>query len=1221
MIFKLIFDRQDACLNKKQVVIKNMLFRLYLSVLTGVYCFTPAHSHAQVPYYPMPDNTVFIAIFVLIVCLFVSFYFLISFYKKTTVTRRYLSTLGQISKNLHLVQKRATPVEKDKILNLLLQQCTEAMSVSQTTLSFLDEEQKYLTERHTFNADKKIYINANSPILLSPRHRHFYSNLQKKHYISAHDAQNDRRLANIQDSFPQSTPPLSILIVKVSTQAQPHGFLQILTTQRARKWNHADHDFAHSIANLMTLCLCAKDLQKTKTELMNSEAKFHDIVEVSSDWYWESDANHCFNYFSDQFNHLTGIDPQELLGKTRADLETHITPSENWTQHKEDLAQHRPFRDFQYTAKINGREICVASNGKPYFSDDGHFLGYRGTGTDITASTAFKARFEEGLNALPNGFLMWDAQDRLIMWNNTIFDMFPALTPYADKKPTFLELMQICERKGIIKFPHPLTKGLIKAILAAHHDCGINEIELSNGRHLLVHEHATSEGGIVGIYTDITGLKEREKELLESKKISEVLSSCSNILFHARNESFILSEICRIITETFPFETAWISLFNTTGQLPEYLKINMLRGDKLPTDQHKPSSTLKQAFIKQEYMIFDKDLLYQAFPDFITSFKHNGTRSGGIFPIWIDTKITGFLCVLSRQTDSLNSRYINLMSELANDVGYGLTSLRSEHSRLIAEEALRESESRYRSLVDMSPDAILVLDEKHQIVFSNPEGHILFATTNRAEMYQKSFYDFMDVQEDLFANAPRITDDNPTQFIGSVTLRRLDERPFEADITARPVSYAGLTTRLLIIRDVTERNRVNEHLAQTSKLATLGEMAAGITHELSQPLNIMRFAAEGCLLKMQRGKLESGESQKKFSLISMQCGRMADIIDHMRIFSRKDTGNLELFDPTLVVRQSVDLVESQFLAEGIHLDVRYPPHYAMLKGRPIQLEQVILNLVNNARDAINQRQSNTGWEEEENKQITLQIIYDQADHKINIAVTDNGGGIPEDALAKLFDPFFTTKEVGKGTGLGLSVSYGIIAAMGGAIRARNIHKGARFDITLPCAHEEQDRYHPLPPTRKINTAPHIPTIPDIDEEEDLEFNTDGAKVLVVDDEIYAAEAMMEYLFEQGYQVNIAGDGEEALELYDMEPVDVVVSDMRMPRMDGYVLIKNLKQRSPELPVIVVTGHTGMDDTDQQDLNRLAFKILKKPVSLSNLSESIEEALQSVTDVTNSTIED
>ncbi|WP_417841742.1 response regulator [Terasakiella sp.] len=1140
----------------------------------------------------------------------------------TVKLKKYLGAIERMSHKLQPLLLQTSPEEKtEETIHWLLKETARTIDSAQVSLWRFNDENSSLTQCYCFESQHD--TPAPSLHMTSELYPTLFTALQREKALSITDIKNDLRSIELHKIYTKNDAPLSVLMVHINFGQNTHGILQIHTRRQHRHWDDSDRQFANAVADLFSLYLSTTELQKAQESLTDNETKLRDLVDASSDWYWETDRNHCFSYFSDQFTQLTGIDETQLIGKTRLDLKPHASQSAKWKQHLEDLDNHRPFRNFQYTTRIGDREISVTSNGKPFFDKNGEFAGYRGTGSDHTESTVFKARFEEGLNALPNGFLMWDSQDRLIMWNNTIFDMFPALTPYANKKPTFLKLMQICHREKIIKYPRPFTKTYAKVIVHAHQNCGINEVELTNGRHLLVHEHKTSEGGIVGIYTDITALKEREKEILEGKKISETLSSCSNILFHARNESFILSEICRIITDTFPFDTAWISLFNTTGQLPEFLKVNMLRGRQLPQTSYRPSSTLKQAFIKQEYMILNENLLLQAYPDFKAFFQDTGARTAGIFPIWIDTKLTGFLTVVSSNPGTFHNRYINLMSELANDVGYGLTSLRSEHSRLIAEEALRESEGRYRSLVDMSPDAILVLDEQHKIVFSNPEGHVLFATTNRAEIYHKSFYDFLVKEQDLFANAPRITDDDPTQFIGSVTLRRMDERLFEADITARPVSYSGLTTRLLIIRDVTERNRVNEHLAQTSKLATLGEMAAGITHELSQPLNIMRFAAEGSLLKMQRGTLEKDESQKKFDLISMQCGRMADIIDHMRIFSRKDTGDLELFDPTLVVRQSVDLIESQFLAEGIHLDVRYPAHYAMLNGRPIQLEQVILNLVNNARDAINQRHQTTNWEEDENKQIILQITYDQADHKINIAITDNGGGIPEDALAKLFDPFFTTKEVGKGTGLGLSVSYGIIAAMGGAIRARNIHKGARFDITLPCATEEEEKFSPKRLAEKmVNKNTPLPIIElTEDEDDDLDMNADGAKVLVVDDEIYAAEAMMEYLFDQGYQVNIAGDGEEALELYDMEAVDVVVTDMRMPRMDGYVLIQNLKKRCPSLPVIVVTGHTGMDDADQHDLNTLAFKILKKPVSLSYLSESIEEALQSVHEKTFSTIED
>ena len=381
--------------------------------------------------------------------------------------------------------------------------------------------------------------------------------------------------------------------------------------------------------------------------------------------------------------------------------------------------------------------------------------------------------------------------------------------------------------------------------------------------------------------------------------------------------------------------------------------------------------------------------------------------------------------------------------------------------------------------------------------------HVLFAAPNRKELLGTQFNRFLTSSANIFHDDP----DAGAQTISSVELRRMDDTLLEADITSRPVAYGGLKTRLLIIRDVTERNRVNDQLAQTSKLATLGEMAAGITHELSQPLNIMRFAAEGTLLKIDRNTITEDKIKEQFNLISLQSARMADIIDHMRVFSRKDTGSIEVFDPTLVIRQSIDMVEAQYVAENIEIEVRYPPYYGKIKGRPIQLEQVILNLINNARDAINQHRKKTNAPQSKNGIISIVMTYDQAEGKINIAVTDTGGGIPQDAIKRLFDPFFTTKEVGKGTGLGLSVSYGIIAAMGGDIHVRNIHNGARFDVSIPCS--DADKAHTFldsndPDTIEID-------IPEMDED-DLDFDIDpnAPHILIVDDEIYAAEAMMEY---------------------------------------------------------------------------------------------------------------
>ncbi|MDV7339390.1 PAS domain S-box protein [Terasakiella sp. A23] len=1119
--------------------------------------------------------------------------------EQTPLSRKYLAAFERISQGFNLFLRTPEKTTEQQAIEWLLRETSKTLDVSRTCLWFFGEERTSLSLKYAFDATDQ-----NAPCDMTidrQQHPAFFGALRGERTVAFDDAQNDVRSMDFLATQNMGPKPKSVLVAVVGIGRQSIGTLHIAARKNQRNWTNTDRQFAGSIADLIAFYLSNRDLQIAQSALHESESRFRDLVDASSDWYWQTGPDHKFTYISDRFTTTTGIPKKYLLGRTRHDFTKPKNLPSHQFKHWEDLQNRRAFRNYKYSADWNSMNLTVAINGKAIFDNDGNFAGYIGTGTDISESVTYKTRFEEGLNALSNGLVMWDANDKLIMWNNAALDMFPALKPYVANSFTYREMLNICDKEKVLKFPAPFSQELCDQLVEAHKSCGIREIELYNGHHLLVHEHPTSEGGIVGIYTDITTLKSRENELIESNKISTTLSLSGNTLIHARNESFILSEICRLVMDFGSFQSTWVNLFKIPGSLPEFLDISMQKGLDMDLQPFKPTSTIKQTFVKQNHMIMNEHILHQAFPNLKKAFVEHNIKSGGIFPIRIDTKLAGFLCVVSDDKNIFNDPHIKLMEELASDIGYGVSSLRSEHHRLIAEEALRESEGRYRSLVDMSPDAILVLDENDRIVFSNPEGHALFATKNRTEFLGKRFANYVCDDGDLFKDAPKMHDDDPTYTYTSVSLRRMDDETFEADITTRPVSYIGLETRLLIIRDVTERNRVNEHLAQTSKLATLGEMAAGITHELSQPLNIMRFAAEGSMLKMNRGTITTEQIQKQFDLISMQSARMADIIDHMRIFSRKDTGSLELFDPALVIRQAVDMIEAQYLAENIHMDVRYPPYYQTLKGRPIQLEQVILNLITNAHDAINQRRKNEQFNSKEINRIDVNMTYDQADNMINIAVTDNGGGISEKAMAKLFDPFFTTKEVGKGTGLGLSVSYGIIAAMGGQIQARNIHKGARFDITLPCVDEED-----------TSIIANIPDDIGDDDDDDLDFDGNGLSVLVVDDEVYAAEAMMEYLFTNGYEVNMAGDGEEALELYEAEPCDIVVTDIRMPKMDGHHLIKHLKERKPDLPIIVVTGHTGIEETDAVDLNEVAFCVLKKPVSLSNLASQVEKAGKTIT---------
>ncbi len=245
-------------------------------------------------------------------------------------------------------------------------------------------------------------------------------------------------------------------------------------------------------------------------------------------------------------------------------------------------------------------------------------------------------------------------------------------------------------------------------------------------------------------------------------------------------------------------------------------------------------------------------------------------------------------------------------------------------------------------------------------------------------------------------------------------------------------------------QDNTERKRALAQVVQAFKLATLGEMATGVAHELNQPLNVIQMAAGNTIRKLQQGDADASYLLEKLNRISAQTVRAAAIIDHMRMFGRKASEEPSAIDPRDVIRGALNLMGEQLRLAEIFVEIDLPDPCPPIMGHRVQAEQVLLNLLTNARDAIETRDG------AEKKQIVLKIDTGAAD-AVQIIVEDTGGGIPEKLINRIFEPFYTTKDMGKGTGLGLSVSYGIVRDMGGTIAASNTNQGARFEITLPVA--------------------------------------------------------------------------------------------------------------------------------------------------------------------------
>ena len=249
--------------------------------------------------------------------------------------------------------------------------------------------------------------------------------------------------------------------------------------------------------------------------------------------------------------------------------------------------------------------------------------------------------------------------------------------------------------------------------------------------------------------------------------------------------------------------------------------------------------------------------------------------------------------------------------------------------------------------------------------------------------------------------------------------------------------------------DVTENQEAQLNLARASQLATLGELSTAVAHEINQPLTIIALAAKNARTALAGKTFDTASLARKLERIVSQVDRAKSITDHMRLFGRGGVDDALPFDLVECVRSACRFVREQYALADIRLDLMdVPAQPCPVVGHQIQLEQVILNLLTNARDAFaGTKRREEVWD----RPIVRIAIGSRDEGSWTVAVKDNAGGIEESVIDRVFEPFFSTKPVGKGTGLGLSVAYGIVRDMGGIISARNEDGGACFEIVLPCA--------------------------------------------------------------------------------------------------------------------------------------------------------------------------
>ncbi|MCH5513273.1 PAS domain-containing sensor histidine kinase [Pseudomonas syringae] len=370
----------------------------------------------------------------------------------------------------------------------------------------------------------------------------------------------------------------------------------------------------------------------------------------------------------------------------------------------------------------------------------------------------------------------------------------------------------------------------------------------------------------------------------------------------------------------------------------------------------------------------------------------------------------------------------------------------------LAAEHIRRSEERYRILVEDSPAMICRYTPDLVLSFGNrPLAKYMECTPEQLTGINLGDWLSDEQREAFIKRIGQLTPEAPVST--EEICIELPGREYAWWIWAdRGVfdEHGKLVEVQAVGRDNTDVRRSRMQLNQSAKMATLGEMSTGLAHEINQPLNVMRMAVVNVLKRLGRGDVDIEYLTEKLNRIDTQVQRAARVVDHMRVFGRRSEVEEQLFDPAQAVEGTISMLAEGMKGKGVQLRVGEMIDAVRVRGHVDQLEQVLINLMVNARDALLSRR-----EKDRDFEPWISVEAQRDENIIRLAVQDNGGGIDPRLLERIFEPFFTTKPVGVGTGLGLSVSYGIVDQMGGQLSVANIGEGARFQIELPIFNADQ----------------------------------------------------------------------------------------------------------------------------------------------------------------------
>jgi PAS domain S-box-containing protein len=704
--------------------------------------------------------------------------------------------------------------------------------------------------------------------------------------------------------------------------------------------------------------------------------------------------------------------------------------------------------------------------------------------------------------------------------------------------------------------------------------------------------------GISAIIRDITERKAHEVEIERLNRLYAALSQVNQAIVRVHSRDELFSEVCRVLVEFGGFKLVWLGWHDTAthkvtvvakaGDETGYLNEICVFADDRPEGCGPTGTAIKEG----KSSIFNDFLNDPHALPWREAATRTSWRAAAAFPIRLADEVCGALTVYVLETNFFGDREVALLEEVAMDVSFGLDNLEREAQRQRAEAAVRESALQLETAVRAGNVWLWNLDlHTNTVFFSSEWKHHLG-------------YEDHEISDDFTEWQNLVHPDDLESSIQNV--RAFIEKPWpdyhvEFRLRHKDGSYRWILAQASLINDdqgkpvrmlgsnvdITEQRKLEDQLRQAQKMEAVGQLAGGISHDFNNILSAIVGYGHVCLMKMAGGD----PLRPNIEQILEAADRAAYLTKDLLLFSRHQVSDRKAVDLNEIVRTM-----EKFLKRVIREDIAY--EMTLHKGTtPVladvhQLEQVLMNLATNARDAM--PQGGTFTIATEQIMIGYEFItvhgYGNPGMYALLTVADTGTGMDEQTRRRIFEPFFTTKELGKGTGLGMAVVYGIIKQHGGYINVYSEPgRGATFRIYLPLIAsgiiEEKKTKVVETPQRGTET------------------------ILLAEDDKSLRNITKSLLEDFGYTVIAAADGEEAMKKYTENEgkIQLLLFDLIMPKKTGKEAYDEIKNITPHIKVIFSSGYAP-DIIRQKGILHDNMPIVYKPISPIDLLNKVRSVL-------------